>query len=147
MGKRVAVMGLPEAFGYGFASFFSIWQACLLQISPFFLAFVIGHYFAGYSDRERRGFARRAVYPSAMFAAGFSLFQALSSVTGLPIGRFLSYYGGALSFVSGAYILLVGLHIVLSGRVRLISGNPPLLVSGGASVLLGSPLPLCIRRA
>ncbi len=42
-------MGLFAAFGNGFASFFSIWQVCILQISPFFLAYATGLYFADYS--------------------------------------------------------------------------------------------------
>ena len=38
-------MGNLDAFGYGFSSFFSIWQVCSLQITPFFLAYVTGLYF------------------------------------------------------------------------------------------------------
>jgi cytochrome c-type biogenesis protein len=130
-------MGIFEAFGQGFASFFSIWQVCILQISPFFLAFVTGAYFIGYSAHSRPGIGRRVVLLSASFALGFGVFYALSSVTGLPVGRFLSYYGGTLSLVSGIAIVLVSLALILSGRVRFLGANPHVAVLGGAALLLG----------
>ena len=39
-------MGGAAAVWGGFSSFFSIWQICLLQISPFFIAFIVGIYLA-----------------------------------------------------------------------------------------------------
>jgi cytochrome c-type biogenesis protein len=130
-------MGIFGAFGQGFASFFSIWQVCILQISPFFLAFVTGAYFVGYSAHSRPGVGRRVVLLSVSFAVGFGVFYALSSVTGLLVGRFLSYYGGTLSLVSGIGIVLVSLALILSGRVRFLGANPRVLVLGGAALLLG----------
>jgi cytochrome c-type biogenesis protein len=135
-------MGVHEAFGHGFASFFSIWQVCILQVSPFFLAFVTGVYFIGYSAKNRPGMARRAILAGLFFTAGFAVFYALSSVSGLPVGRFLSYNGGTLSFVSGLGIVLASLVIILSGRVRFIGTNPHALVLGGASLLLGAAFAL-----
>ncbi|NIQ95026.1 MAG: hypothetical protein GWN87_13080 [Desulfuromonadales bacterium] len=135
-------MGIVEAFGQGVASFFSIWQVCILQISPFFLAFVTGVYFAGYSAQSRPGIGRRVVPLSLFFAAGFCVFYALSSVTGLPVGRFLSYHGSTLSLVSGIGIVLVSLALILSGRVRFVDANPHVLVLGGASLLLGAAFAL-----
>ena len=59
-------MTIPEAFGDGFASFFSIWQVCILQVSPFFLGFVTGLYFAGYADRGTPSFARGMAVPALL---------------------------------------------------------------------------------
>jgi cytochrome c-type biogenesis protein len=144
-------MGLFEAFGQGFASFFSIWQVCILQISPFFLAFVTAAYFAGYSGKSPPGIGRRVVLLSLSFAAGFSVFYALSSVTALPVGRFLSYNGGTLSFVSGVAIALASLALILSGRVRFIGAKPRGLALGATSLVLGAAFALvyspCITPA
>ncbi len=54
MGERTVVIGNLDAIGYGFSSFFSIWQVCILQISPFFIAYVIGLFFAG-SQKSNAG--------------------------------------------------------------------------------------------
>ncbi len=144
-------MGIFEAFGQGIASFFSIWQVCILQVSPFFLAFVTGAYFVGYAPHSRPGVGRRVVFLSGSFALGFGVFYALSSVTGLPVGRFLSYYGGTLSLVSGIGIVAVSLGLILSGRVRFLAAHPRAAVLGGAALLLGAAFALvyspCITPA
>lgn len=139
------------AFGHGFASFFSIWQVCILQITPFFLAFVAGLYFAGWPDRGRPVMWRRLALPVLCFAVGFCILYALSSVTGLRIGRILSYNSGALRVIAGAYILAIGLLIVLQGRVvatgrlqRPLFLGPASLVLGAAFALVYSP---CITPA
>lgn len=113
-------MGILAAFGHGFASFFSIWQVCILQISPFFLAFITGLYFLGYSNGGAPAMGRRMALPSAFFAVGFCVFYALSSVSGLPAGRFLSYNNGVLSIISGIYILFISIFVLLGARVALL---------------------------
>jgi cytochrome c-type biogenesis protein len=135
-------MGLFAAFGHGFASFFSIWQVCILQISPFFLAYATGLYFAEHSDRTRPGMGRRAVLPALFFMAGFCVVYALSSVTGLPIGRFLSYNSGMLAVISGVYILAVSLFIVLRGRLARPGRIDHALFLGGGSLVLGAAFAL-----
>ncbi len=144
-------MGPLAAFGLGFASFFSIWQVCILQISPFFLAFVTGLYFADRPEQSARVPWRRVITPILFFAAGFSIFYALSSMTGLRVGRILSYNSGVLRIIAGAWILAMCLFILLRGRVAWIDRlNRPLLV-GGASLILGAAFALvyspCITPA
>lgn len=141
-------MGLLEAFGQGFASFFSIWQVCILQITPFFLAFVTAVYFA---TDGGRGLGARVILPSVCFAPGFAVFYTLLAMSGLPVGRILAFNLGALGVFSGLYILLVSLillfaHIV---QVRRIVGRPMALAA--MSLLLGASFALvyspCITPA
>ena len=44
----------------GFSSFFSIWQVCILQISPFFIAFIVGSYLATPDQKADRKIFRSA---------------------------------------------------------------------------------------
>jgi len=139
------------AIGNGFASFFSIWQVCILQISPFFLAFVTGLYFTGRPDRSRPASWRRVVVAMLFFAVGFCILYALSSVTGLRVGRILSYNSGVLRVIAGAYILAMGLFIVLHGRVTAVERLDRPLILGAASLVLGAAFALvyspCITPA
>lgn len=134
-------MGLLESFGQGFASFYSIWQVCILQISPFFLAYVTGLYFAGLGEQSERGFSGlggRVFLPALTFAPGFAVPYALLSLNSLPVGRILSYNLGILGFVAGLYILLVSLVLLISGRATFADGflkRPAILAV--MSLLLG----------
>jgi cytochrome c-type biogenesis protein len=130
-------MSIPEALGQGFVSFYSIWQVCIFQITPFFLAFITGLYFVHYRDRAGRSLLGWLFLPAALFTIGFCTFYALSSVTGLPVGRFLSYNGGTLGFLSGVFILLVALSLLLAGRTVAVPRSVRFGITGGGSLLLG----------
>lgn len=136
-------MGIAEAFGQGFASFYSIWQICILQISPFFIAYVTGLYFAGlnFSNTGGHGYSNfgvRVFLPALAFAPGFAVPYSLLSLNSLPVGRILSYNLGILGFFAGVYILSVSLVLLFSGRAVFIEGylkRPIVLL--GMSLLLG----------
>ena len=136
-------MGIAEAFGQGFASFYSIWQVCILQISPFFMAYVIGLYFAGlnFSNTGEHGYSglgARVFLPALAFAPGFAVPYALLSLSSLPVGRILAYNLGILGFIAGIYILSVSLVLLISGRAAFIDDflKRPIILSG-VSLLLG----------
>ena len=114
-------MSLIEAFGQGFSSFYSIWQVCILQISPFFLAYVSGLYFAGQGKYGSSGFGSRVLLPALTFAPGFAVFYALLSLSSLPVGRILAYNLGVLGFVAGLYILFISIVLLISGRVVFVT--------------------------
>ncbi|MCP4998274.1 MAG: hypothetical protein GY933_05820 [Hyphomicrobiales bacterium] len=145
------MIGNINAVGSGFSSFFSIWQVCILQISPFFLAYVVGLYFAADSLNAEVSLGGRVVLPAFWFTPGFAVVYALLTMTGLPIGRTLVFNLGTLGFIAGTYILLASLLIVLAGRVD-VAGllRRPLalavvsLVLGSAFALIYSP---CITPA
>lgn len=131
------MVGNFEAGWQGFASFFSIWQACIAQISPFFMAFIIGLYFMACGRRAAPSIFRRTVLPSVVYMAGFSAPYALMTATGLPIGRLMAYHSGTLSFTAGVVILLIGLFMLLHGRHAFITRLDVPINTAVMSLLLG----------
>jgi cytochrome c-type biogenesis protein len=123
-------MGPLDAIGFGFSSFFSIWQVCILQITPFFLAYVTGLYFAAASLKAKAGLGGRVILPALSFAPGFAVVYALLTMSGLPVGR---------------------LSLVLSGRFAAIAFLRRPLVLAVVSLVLGSAFALvyspCITPA
>ncbi len=105
-----------EAIGDGFASFFSIWQVCILQISPFFLAWVTGLYFLAVSLNRKASIVGMVIVPGLSFTLGFIWLYAVLTMTGLPVGRILVYNLGTLGFFAGGYIFLISLFLVIAGR-------------------------------
>lgn len=140
------MVGGFEAFGQGFASFFSIWQACIAQISPFFIAYVTALYFMAYKPPSKPSgppsIAGRTVGPSLVYMVGFSVPYALQTVSGLPVGRFLAYNSGTLGFASGVFILLISLFIILHGRSSLVTKLDVPLHTIVMSLLLGAAFAL-----
>ncbi|MCP5074899.1 MAG: hypothetical protein GY947_16615 [Rhodobacteraceae bacterium] len=130
-------MGNLDAVSYGFSSFFSIWQICILQISPFFLAYVTGLYFAADSLNTEASIGDRVVLPALSFTPGFAVMYAVLTVTGLPAGRTLVYNLGVLGFIAGCYILLASLSLVLSGKFAFIGLLRRPLVLALVSLILG----------
>ncbi len=110
---------LLEAIGDGFSSFFSIWQVCILQISPFFLAWVTGLYFLGVSLNGKASIVGTAIVPGFSFTFGFIWLYALLTMTGLPAGRVAVYNLGMLGFIAGGYIFLISLCLVIAGRFNI----------------------------
>ena len=132
-------MGPLDAIGFGFSSFFSIWQVCILQITPFFLAYVTGLYFAAASLKAKAGLGGRVILPALSFAPGFAVVYALLTMSGLPVGRVLVYNLGTLELIGGGYILLASLSLVLSGRFAAIAflRRPLVLAVVSLSKILG----------
>lgn len=145
------MIGNFEAGWRGFASFFSIWQACIAQISPFFMAFIVGLYFMACGKGAPPSMIRRTVLPSVFYMAGFSVPYALMTATGLPLGRLMAYHSGTLSFGAGVVILLIGLFMALHGRSAVVTRLDAPLNVAGMSLLLGSAFALvyspCITPA
>jgi cytochrome c-type biogenesis protein len=130
-------MGVAEAFWGGFSSFYSIWQICAMQISPFFMAYIIGLYFVGHSKKNNSAFKQWAIIPSLVYVAGFTLLYSLLSSSGLWVGRYLSYNLGSLRLVAGFYLLLVSLYLIFPERISFFRKiNSPLTLAG-ISLLLG----------
>lgn len=140
------MVGNFEAFGQGFASFYSIWQACIAQISPFFMAYIAGLYFMALAPKALPSIPERTLAPSLAYMAGFSVSYALMTALGLPIGRFLAYNSETFSFAAGMVILLISLFFILHGRIAFITRiDQPLyilamsLLTGAAFALVYSP--------
>lgn len=113
-------IGPAGALWGGFSSFFSIWQACILQVSPFFIAFVTGLYFVTVSAPGATSFKRRVILPCLLFGLFFSIGFAVVNSSGLGLSRLLSHNIHSLRFASGALIAGVGVYIILSDGINII---------------------------
>ncbi len=123
-------MGGVSAVWGGFSSFFSIWQICLLQISPFFVAFIVGIYLATIGNKANPEICRWMIIPCITYGIGFTVFYSLLIASGLNISRPLIHNIGNLRVVSGVIILLVGLYILLVNRISFLGKiRLPLLLS------------------
>lgn len=123
-------MGGGAAVWGGFSSFFSIWQICLLQISPFFVAFFVGIYLATIGNKANPEIRRWMILPCITYGIGFTVFYSLLIASGLNVSRPLIHNIGTLRVVSGIIILLVGLYILLVNRISFLSKiRQPLLLS------------------
>ena len=123
-------MGGAAAVWGGFTSFFSIWQVCILQFSPFFIAFIVGVYLATLRKHADPKIFHWAILPCATYGIGFTVFYSLLIASGLNVSHPLVYNVGFLRIVSGIVILLVGLYILLLDRITLLGKiHSPLLLS------------------
>ena len=128
------------ALGGGFSSFFSIWQICILQISPFFIAFIAGLYLATPDPKADRGIFRWVILPCIAYGISFTIFYSLLTASGLNISRPLIGNIGNLRIVSGVFFLFVGLYIILVNRVPFLGRmHRPFLLSA-LSLIMGASL-------
>lgn len=126
-----------DALWGGFTSFFSIWQICILQFSPFFLAFIAGVYLAAARARPAVALGRWIVLPCVGYSIAFTLFYSLLIASGLQLSRPLIHNIGLLRLISGVVIMLAGLHLVLLDRVLWLGRMHRPLPLCVASVLIG----------
>ncbi len=130
-------MTILETFWGGFSSFFSVWQVCILQISPFFMAFVVGLYLMNAAGNPEVSIRRDVLIPCGGYVAGFSLFYSLLIASGLEVGRALVMNIGNLRLVSGVVILLVSLFLILADRVPRLKDTIRPSVSSALSLAIG----------
>src|SRR3989338_7605913 len=114
----------------GFSAFFSIWQLCILQISPFFIAFIVGIYFATLGKTPDPEMRRWVLLPCIAYWAGFTVFYSLLIASALDVSRPLIHSIGPLRVVSGVFFLLVCLYFFLIARLPFLGKmHRPSLVS------------------
>lgn len=126
----------------GFSAFFSIWQLCILQISPFFIAFIAGIHFATPDRNTAPELRRWILLPCITYTIGFTIFYSLLIASALDASRPLIHNISLLRVVSGVFFLLVGLYILLLDRLPFLGKiHRPSLVSVLA-LLIGITLAL-----
>jgi len=130
-------VGVFDAVWGGLSSFFSVWQFCILQISPFFMAYIVGIYLSGISENNP-GIAQRVILPCIAYMIGFSIIFSLLSSTGLTVGRSVFRNIGTLRFMSGVYVFFVSLFIILSSRIDYFKKKESPLFFAGVSLILGA---------
>ena len=130
-------MGGGAALWGGFASFFSIWQICILQISPFFIAFIVGIYLATHGKNANPAIRRWIIPPCIAYSIGFIIFYSLLIASGLNVSRPLLHNIGVLRLISGIIILLASMYIVLVNRISFLGKIHSPLLSSALSLLIG----------
>jgi len=108
-----------------------------MQISPFFMAYIVGLYFVGRTRQDKPDIKQWAVMPSLVYVAGFTILYSLLSSSGLLVGRYLSYNLGSLRLVSGIYLALVSLYLIFPERISVFRKINSSLALAGLSLLLG----------
>lgn len=123
-------MGIGTALWGGFSSFFSIWQVCFMQISPFFMAYIVGLYLVALHHKADAGIFQWAILPSVAYGTGFTVFYSILLISSLKISKLLLYNISNIRLASGIFILLASLYILLADRDNFLSRrHSPMLVS------------------
>lgn len=115
--RLASEIGYSTAFAGAFFSFFSIWQFCIAQISPFFMAFILGVRFITDASTLKKS-AANLLIPSIGYAAGFSIIFALLGSSGTDTGSYLLYNIKYFRLLSGIFILFTGVFIAGTGIIR-----------------------------
>lgn len=107
-------IGFLTAFWGGFSSFFSIWQLCLMQITPFFLAFAAGFYLLQ-SDNTFKKPLINLFWACIGYMFGFSIIFALMGTSGYPASGYIIYNIDDFRTAAATSIGLIALLFFLSG--------------------------------
>lgn len=121
----------------GFSSFYSIWQVCIVQISPFFLVYLFGLAATRQVTGGRPGWLAWILMPSLAYAVGFAPVFALLSSPGLYAGRYLTYYIGPLRVAAGIFFLGVAGWFWLADRWSLVGRGTVAFVAHLVTLILG----------
>jgi cytochrome c-type biogenesis protein len=129
-------MGGGDALLGGFGYFFTSWQLCYLQFSPFLVAFIVGIYLPAREGTAVPGVLRGVLPACVAYGVGFSGVYSLLIASGLSLSRPLINNIGPLRVAAGVLILLAGLHILLVDRVPALRRlHRPAVLSGLALVV------------
>ena len=109
--KLVSEIAYSTAFAGAFYSFFSIWQFCIAQISPFFMVFFAGVHL--FENGPARKSAMNLFVTSLGYSAGFSIIFAMLGSSGIGMAGYLLYYIKDLRMLSGIFILLTGALMIV----------------------------------
>lgn len=111
-------IGFLAAFWGGFSSFFSIWQLCLMQITPFFLAFAVGLYIVegGSELRTPNSLISGLLLACAGYILGFSIVFALMGTSGWGAAAYIIYNIEDFRKAAAAYMTIIALLMVVYNR-------------------------------
>ena len=108
-------VGFLIAFWGGFSSFFTVWQLCLMQITPFFLAFTIGLYLIEDNSELRTTSSSLStlILACAGYILGFSIVFALMGTSGWGAASYIVYNIDDFRTVAAVYITIIALLMAL----------------------------------
>ncbi len=110
-------MAFSTALWGGFSSFFSIWQVCILQISPFFMLYILGLYLVS-EEKGKQSAVVNMLLPSITYTLGFSIIYALLSARGIDAGRMLVSNINNLRIAAGVFIGIISLQFILALKLE-----------------------------
>lgn len=107
---------VTESLFGGFTTFFSVWQLCIMQVTPFYIAYSLGAYFLLIGSGKSRGPGLKPMMLLVFcgLALGFSLVFALMGVPVLGAGNMILRNIRTLKYVAGVFILALGAVMTLS---------------------------------
>ncbi|MBI5406658.1 MAG: hypothetical protein HZA18_03080 [Nitrospirae bacterium] len=140
-------LNLLSSYTGGIHSLFSIWFFCLLQISPFFLAFLLGIASMDTHNGSWGQGARKVALAGVLALTGFSVIFTIIGASAASPAIILYRYLSLLNQLGGVLILLMGLFFL---GVFTLPANPekgPLwtALSGMAPLLFGMALAFAYR--
>ena len=102
----------------GFYSFFTVAQLCLMQISPFFLAFFLGLHLSNFKEI----FPKRilAVLPlSVGYIIAFSILFGSLGIRGIGFARHIKYNMATFRLTSAVIIVIIALFIIVIAKLEI----------------------------
>ena len=139
-------MSIGQAFFGGVSSFFSVWVFCLLQITPFLLAFIVGASVSSESEIPPDSQWKKILLIALIPLIGFSLIFIPMGMTTTAISKALFRYVDLANQFGGVIIGLIGCYLIgwltvkesspiFTQRLRLAAG----LLLGGSLALAYKP--------
>ncbi|MDQ6982881.1 MAG: cytochrome c biogenesis protein CcdA [Mariprofundus sp.] len=130
-------MGAGTALWGGFHSFFSIWQVCLVQISPFYMAFIVGLFLATAGQKDNPTIGRWVGLPFLAYTVGFTVIYSILISSGLNISKSLLYNISSLRVAAGVAILIAAMYILLIDRICALRCKLSPMLLSALSLLIG----------
>ena len=139
-------MSIGQAFFGGVSSFFSVWVFCLLQITPFLLAFIVGANVSSESENPSYSHWKKILLISLVPLIGFSLIFIPMGMTTTGISRVIFRHLDLADQFGGVIIGLIGCYLIgwltvkesspiFTQRLRLAAG----FLLGGSLALAYKP--------
>lgn len=137
-------IGFLAAFWGGFSSFFSPWQLCLMQITPFFLAFAIGFYLLDDSKLQTPNSRLTTLLMAcAGYIPGFSIVFALMGTSGWGASSYILYNIDDFRIAAAIYLIIIALSMVIYNIYKNRIPHSAFLISClPAGILLGASFAL-----
>lgn len=134
-------IGFLAAFWGGFSSFFTVWQLCLMQITPFFLAFAVGLYLL---DGKGKGSQLTTLLMAcAGYIPGFSIVFALMGTSGWGASSYILYNIDDFRTAAAIYLIIIALSMVIYNIYKnRIPHSAFLILCLPAGILLGASFAL-----
>jgi len=129
-------IGFISAFWGGFSAFFSAWQLCIMQISPFFLAFSVGFYLT--EAKHSKAPLKSLIVVCAAYIVVFSLVFAFLAIPRFGISRYIFHNKEVLKILAALFVGLSAFCLVRYGVFKKWSINKWFCLAAG--MLLGAAL-------